>query len=230
MAAYRSSRHEATQYTPNYLMFGREVRAPVDLIYDGRSEPTAVPEPTTYDNYAEELENRLHYAYGLVRDNLQEAARRSKRYYDLKVRSKKYQIGDWVYYYTPRRYVGRQQKWSRNFTSPWLVVGLMDPVNVQIQRSRKQQPKWVHIDKVKPFVADVMPKSWITPEPQQFQQTPNRRPAAILKRGLKETPATEESADTETVAEIEPMAGVLPNVYYTPRPRRQVSRPLRYRD
>ena len=33
MAAYRSSRHEATQYTPNFLMMGREVRAPVDIVY-----------------------------------------------------------------------------------------------------------------------------------------------------------------------------------------------------
>ena len=32
MAAYRSSRHEATQFTPNYLMLGREVRAPVDIV------------------------------------------------------------------------------------------------------------------------------------------------------------------------------------------------------
>jgi len=33
MAAYRSSKHKATNYTPNFLLLGREVRAPVDALY-----------------------------------------------------------------------------------------------------------------------------------------------------------------------------------------------------
>jgi len=33
MAAYRSIRHEATGYTPNHLVFGREVRAPVNIVF-----------------------------------------------------------------------------------------------------------------------------------------------------------------------------------------------------
>jgi len=33
MAAYRASQHEATKFIPNYLVLGREVRAPVDLAY-----------------------------------------------------------------------------------------------------------------------------------------------------------------------------------------------------
>jgi len=33
MAAYRASIHESTHFSPNFLMFGRENRAPVDLLY-----------------------------------------------------------------------------------------------------------------------------------------------------------------------------------------------------
>ena len=32
MAAYRASRHEATSFSPNLLVFGREIRAPIDLV------------------------------------------------------------------------------------------------------------------------------------------------------------------------------------------------------
>ena len=118
MAAYRSSRHEATQYTPNYLMLGREVHAPVDIVYGYPQTQTA----TNYDDYAEELEERLKRAYSFVRGYLKKAAERNKKYYDLRVREKRYQVGDWVYCYQSRRHQGRQEKWCRKFRGPFLVT------------------------------------------------------------------------------------------------------------
>ena len=74
MAAYRSSRHEATQYTPNFLMMGREVRAPVDIVY---GSPEAL-QPGSYDSYANELQKRMLCAYSLFesicRKRLQETS------------------------------------------------------------------------------------------------------------------------------------------------------------
>lgn len=69
MAAYRSSRHKATQYTPNFLMMGREVRAPVDLMY-GFAE---TEQPSSYD-YADELQCRMLCGYSLAREHLKGAA------------------------------------------------------------------------------------------------------------------------------------------------------------
>ena len=51
MAAYRASHHEATKFTPNYLVLGREVRAPVDLVYDAPETPA----PVSYASYADEM-------------------------------------------------------------------------------------------------------------------------------------------------------------------------------
>ena len=34
LAAYHASTHESTGYTPNFLMFGREVRVPLDFAYE----------------------------------------------------------------------------------------------------------------------------------------------------------------------------------------------------
>jgi hypothetical protein len=37
MAAYPATSHDSTQFSPNFLTFGREVRAPIDIVL-GRSE------------------------------------------------------------------------------------------------------------------------------------------------------------------------------------------------
>ena len=124
MAAYRASVHQSTGYSPNYLMFGREVRAPVDLVFDIPAEEP----PASYDSYVTDLENRKRQAYSFVRKNLGIAAERMKRQYDLRVRPMKFNRGDWVLYFNPRKFQGRQQKWQRKF-SPFLVVKELPPVN-----------------------------------------------------------------------------------------------------
>ena len=43
MAAYCATRHDATGYSPNFLVLHREVRVPVDLMYE------APPEKPTED-------------------------------------------------------------------------------------------------------------------------------------------------------------------------------------
>ena len=215
MAAYRSSCHEATQFTPNYLMLGREVRAPVDIVY---GSPESV-QPSSYDDYADELHQRLLQAYSFVREHLQEAARRSKRHYDLRVRQQHYNIGDWVYYYNPRKYVGRQEKWSRKFTGPFLVVGVPGPVNVKLQRSRRAKPFYTHVDKVKPYVADNLPKQWINEQADE-QKEPAAEALNVDNERTAELPSTNDA-----------IAGV-PSVhdYRSPRPQRRAGRPRRYLD
>ena len=46
MAAYRSTVHASTNFTPNYLMMAREVRAPADLVF---GTPVDQP-PVSYDS------------------------------------------------------------------------------------------------------------------------------------------------------------------------------------
>jgi len=154
MAAYRASVHQSTGYTPNYLVFGREVRAPVDLVFD---IPTEEP-PASYDSYVTDLEERKRVAYSLVRQSLGVAAERMKHQYDLRVRPLKFHRGEWVLYYNPRKFQGRQQKWQRKF-SPYLVMKELLPVNYLIQKSKRSRPMIAHVDKLKPWNTDNPPKS-----------------------------------------------------------------------
>ena len=148
LSAYRASQHEVTGFSPNYLMFGRETRAPIDLVY-GRP-PEEERSAMTYSAYVEEYAARLEDAYQLVREQLRVSAERRKRRYDLRVRPAGFAPGDRVWYYSPRRYQGRSPKWARMFTGPFIVVEQTGPVNYRLRKNRQSRPFIAHVDKLKP--------------------------------------------------------------------------------
>ena len=81
IAAYRASKHESTGYTPNFLVFGRENRMPVDLILGKVTE-----EAEYFDSpvqFVSDMQERYREAYALARMNLEEAAQRRKTEYDI---------------------------------------------------------------------------------------------------------------------------------------------------
>ena len=71
-------------------------------------------------------------------DHLSSSAN-TKKYYDLKVKPRSYNIGDWVWMFSPRRKVGKYVKWQRQFSGPFLVVDVLGPVTYAIQKSMKAQ-------------------------------------------------------------------------------------------
>jgi hypothetical protein len=158
MAAYRSTIHQSTGFTPNFLVFGRENRAPIDLVLASLDEPEGVG--ASPDDFVNQLLLRQRQAYDLVRRNLGRAAERRKREYDLRVRAKTFAVGDWVFYYYPRQYKGRSKKWARTYTGPYLVVGVIPPCNFRLQRSPRGKVFVAHCDKLKTCWGD-HPESWV---------------------------------------------------------------------
>jgi hypothetical protein len=155
LAAYQSTQHESTGYSPNYLILGREVRAGIDVIYG--SMPTF--ESVDPDSYVEEVEKRRRAAYCLVRQQLHKTAERNRRYYNVGIRPRTFQVGDKVYYFSPRRLRGKQMKWRRRRTGPLEIVKLIGPVNALIQKSKKTRPFVVHLDKLTPYFDKDTPSS-----------------------------------------------------------------------
>jgi hypothetical protein len=172
MAAYRASPHAATGVTPNRLVLGRETTMPIDVVL-GRPEQES-NEAGTYTEFADDLAARLERAFELVRENLEVAAVRRKVRYDLRVRSKGFTVGQWVWLYNPRKYRGRTPKWQRLYTGPYLVVREIPPANYVVQKTKQGPLKVVHGDKLKAWGGDPLP-SWLekpTEEPVG-KQSPN---------------------------------------------------------
>jgi len=165
------------------LTLGTEVRAPADIVYGSLDDPST----ETYDDYVESMRERMTTAYEEARVAMRRAAERNKRYYDVRVRAKEYRKGQWVYYFNPHKFVGRQDKWERKYTGPFLIVGTPSPVTVQLQRRKGAKTMTVHVDKVKPFLGEV-PKSWLAGEPSSKSESSLRE--LMTKRHWSGRPMT----------------------------------------
>ena len=151
MTAYRASVHESTQFSPNRLMFGRENRLPVDLVFSEMSQP---PEEGSISDFATEVRERQQADFKMVREHLGQAAKRRKDRYDDNVHFRVFQPGQLVWYFYPRKRKGLSPKWQNFYTGPYRVVRLIDTHNVVIQRSSGAKCIVVHRDKLKACFED----------------------------------------------------------------------------
>ena len=96
--AYNTSVQSSTGFTPFYLMFGRQVRLPIDIIY-GTSTPEN--EGQGVSQYAASLKKKMTEAFELVCESTSKHHMHQKILYDEKIRGKPYNAGDWVWLHSP---------------------------------------------------------------------------------------------------------------------------------
>ena len=113
MMAYRSSVHQSTGYTPFSLMYGREIKLPLDLMVGVPDEE----EYNVYGDFAGKLKRKLTEAFRDVRDNLHTAQYRQKDYNDRGMKGYSYQPGDEVFLYNPAMKPGEAAKFHRQQSS-----------------------------------------------------------------------------------------------------------------
>ncbi|MCG8078588.1 MAG: DDE-type integrase/transposase/recombinase, partial [Candidatus Thiodiazotropha taylori] len=124
MLAYRSSIHETTGVSPAMMMFGRELTLPIDLTL-GR--------PVSEDRlcvteHAYQLEQKLLNVHDFARKHLNISSESMKRRYDIKAHKIKYEVGDAVWYYNPKRKIGFNPKLQRPWKGPMIVVECLNEV------------------------------------------------------------------------------------------------------
>jgi hypothetical protein len=147
--AHNSSRHTVIDATPSMLLFGREVRIPMETII-----PTADDE-VEEGSYVQALRQRLHDVWTQARETigrgrLKIAARREQV-----VNPADFRVGDTVLYRDKQGVRGKSRKLLEKWTGPWNVLRLTD-TNAQIQLLSKpdSEPRWVHLEYLKPYLED----------------------------------------------------------------------------
>ena len=209
MAAYRASRHKGTDYSPNFLVLGTEVHMPLDLMYGTPDESYE-----DYDAFVEDKRERIVDAFTDVRTVLRRSAERNKRYYDISVKTKSYEEGQWVLYFNLRKYRGIQMKWKRQYEGPYLITRVMSPLTVEIQRSAKARPKVVHVDKLREFLG-IPPSSWLDTHTAPDEGDASDLPPVAADQsspepGVSSANTTEGTATSVTAVDDSPAEGQPP--------------------
>ena len=111
---------------------------PLDLLLDLPREERSLC--LSANEFVSQMQKQTADAYVLARKHLRVAAERRKTSYDIKARDVEFHVGEWVWYWYPRRYPSRSPKWQQNYNGPYLIVRKIEPVNVVLQPSSRSKP------------------------------------------------------------------------------------------
>ena len=73
LAAYRSTPHPATGFSPNYMMLGREVNIPLNLMFRSHENITQ-----NNKDYISTIKSHFQNVYEIARENLKKTMQKDK--------------------------------------------------------------------------------------------------------------------------------------------------------
>jgi len=138
--------HDKTGYSPNFLLFWRELVSAVDIAFGCPRPPTC-----SVNHYAYHTSELMAEAYALVHEHTGRCAEVMKKNYDAGARPVESQVNDLVWYFCLRARVGTSSKWTHFYSGPYGVVRKINEINYVIQLTPKSRQIIVHVNKLKKY-------------------------------------------------------------------------------
>ncbi|GBN78221.1 hypothetical protein AVEN_63595-1 [Araneus ventricosus] len=147
--AYNSAKQDTTEFSSFFLVHGRDIATPLDVVLPHDTENHAV-------NYVQQLITRAEEARQLAKLHILDSQAVDKRRYDERHRPVNYNVGDLVWVFTPVRKVGLSERLLRRYFGPYRITRRLSDVTYEVQSievtSRRQSKKdIVHVLRLKPY-------------------------------------------------------------------------------
>lgn len=180
--AYRTAVQESSQCTPATLMFGRELRTPVDLVFGPPPEPEITGGPEL--DYLRRLKERLSVVHQLARESQGDAGARQKRAYDGRCHGHPFSVGDNVWVYCPVRKRGLSPKLTSHWQGPGEILDRISEVVYRVRMPGRGRRVVLHRDRLAPY-HPLAPNPVTEPEDSLLSATPS---ASMNNGGLGAEP------------------------------------------
>jgi transposase InsO family protein len=147
--ALHSMKNQATGFSANMMMLGRETIQPLDLVL-GQLDLSSVE---TVD-WVKDLMEKMSHVHQIAREKLGQTQLRQKRDYDLRLHERHFHLGDPVYLRDSSTKVGVSKKLRPPWAGPYIVSEVEHPL-YRIESGKKA---WrVHHDRLKLCRDDDLP-------------------------------------------------------------------------
>ena len=215
--AIRATPNRTTGFSPNFLMLGREVTSPADLLLPVPGSEDREPVP-----YAQDLLDRMREVHEVARKHIKDAQQVQKKTYDLRLAQRSYEEGDLVYAIDTSRQAGVGSKLKPIWRGPCLVEEVLSPVVYRVRDRRRSQV--LHHDRLKPCRDRSVP-TWLR---RLRRQLLAGEPLDAPTRG-RAARASPDADEDECLADIRHLfardAGATPPLPI-PAPRTRAGRPV----
>ena len=142
--AYREVPQESTGFSPFELIFGRDVRGPLDILKEQWSKAEEPVDDIL--TYVTKVRERMETAREIVIQNMKKSQNKQKEWYDLKVRDMKLRIGDQVLVLLPTSANKLLSQWH----GPYEVTRVIGKVNYEIEMPERRRKRVIfHINMLK---------------------------------------------------------------------------------
>ena len=167
--AYNSSVQESTSESPAMMMFGRELRLPIDVI------SPMVGDECKYANhseYVQKLQVRLGKVFESARQCMKKATLKQQQGYNNRLKQNEFESGSLVYFLNPVKGKSPKENYMK-WKGPYVVVKKLSDAVYKIRLNSRSEPIIVNHDRLKPaYCRHPVDISWVSQDTSEEREIP----------------------------------------------------------
>ena len=144
--AYREVHQATTGFSPFELLFGRDVRGPLDVLKEQWESAKKCDESVV--SYVLKVRSRMSEMVGVVKQNMVEGQRKQNTWYDKEARLREFEVGDTVLVLLPTSTSKLLAWWQ----GPYQITKRVSLVNYQVDmHDRRKRFRVFHVNMLKAY-------------------------------------------------------------------------------
>ena len=209
--AYREVPQASTGFSPFELLYGRQVRGPLDLLREAWGNPRPT-ETNSILAYVLKMRDKMEEMASLVEDNMHQAQQTQARWYDQSARQRSFTPGQQVLLLLPTT----ENKLLARWQGPYRITRKLGPVTYELEMPGRRKTRQVfHINLFKEWHERELPLSH-----QLMVQSVGEDEDAPEQFFPSQVPNTEPDLSHLTAQQVQELRAIIPEGMFSEQPGR----------